>query len=141
MKSKVRTCCVCGCTADNPCITEGKPCCLWAFPDYCDACFVIAPDNWYVPKQCRFCAFLQEDSFRFGRAREGKPGFTCSKGRFNADPMHKIVLNLGYWFAWGGIWKANKRVKAAQKKCPLFTVFPRFADVNKLTTPSRKSSK
>lgn len=128
-------CRVCGCTDEHACIVEGGPdediitTCSWIFPDLCSACCIevsASPNeknvkNWLVEKTCRFCANLVA-----GLPYKGKATWTCGQGRFDGP---SISLPSHRWYSWSGIWRANRAVKAAQNKCPSFTVFERFYDV------------
>ncbi len=119
-------CRICGCTDEQPCITEEGPC-SWAMKDLCTACIIdLGPgENCFkgsvsliVPKECRNCALVVE-----GLPWRGKPNFTCDKGRFDgpdlSPPAHQ-------WYAWRGISRPNKGVAKAQKGCPFFDVHPRL---------------
>ncbi|KKL24683.1 hypothetical protein LCGC14_2412890 [marine sediment metagenome] len=124
------TCRVCGCTDDNACVVQGKPC-SWVFNDLCDACVVEIPGKLpgqkvFVPKECRFCEVLVA-----GLPYQDKTTWTCGSCRFDARtrPAHNYLF-------WGGIWRPNKTVVDAQKQCPFFKVFTLADAVSRLSRPA-----
>jgi hypothetical protein len=134
-------CRVCGCTDEHACLVEGPPdgdiitTCHWidSNENLCSECAVEEVqngENWIIPKECRFCNLLKSDDYR------GAETYTCSKGRFDDVPSSTEFRAEGYhdWFAWSGIWRPNKTVKEAQKKCPHFTPYP---DVSKISRRER----
>lgn len=125
-----RVCRVCNRAEDNACQTPEGPC-TWIMKDLCSSCCIEVPaspneknfKSWLVEKTCRFCAHLVA-----GLPYKGKTTWTCDLGRF--DGM--VIPHPGHqWFAWSGIWRPNKTVKASQMKCPHFAMFDRFYEVNK----------
>lgn len=72
-------------------------------------------DRNHIPKQCRFCGVLEER--KLTPPVEGM-GYRCAAGRFDMPSGPR------QWFAWSGIWRANKTVAAAQKDCPNFELHP-----------------
>jgi hypothetical protein len=130
-------CKVCGCTELAPCFDKDNEPCSWITTDLCSACVVEAPntnkalpfESWLVEKECRFCNQLQE-----GSLYKLQPTFTCGKRRFDAG----IPVPGHHYFFWSGIYRRNKIVRKAEIHCPDWELFPRFQDVNRLTTPVRK---
>jgi len=119
-----KQCHICGCTEENPCITEEGPC-YWAFEDrsgpVCSACIVKLPpdpkrekypkDNVILPKLCRTCANLIE-----GEPHRGKACFTCELKKFGED----------VYFLWSGIKRPNKTVAAARQNCKEWKIQQRW---------------
>jgi hypothetical protein len=113
-----RKCCVCGCTDMDPCFTDGIPC-SWLLDNLCDACVVEIPGtNVVYEKMCRYCDNLVGDLF------QGKPIYTCCAQETPDGESFYFRMSgeggLVAWFAWSGIWKPNKSVAAAQRRCPWF---------------------
>jgi hypothetical protein len=133
-------CRVCGCTDEHACLVEGPPdgdiitTCHWidSNENLCSECAVEEVqngENWIIAKECRFCGLLQSEHF------VGEDNYTCSRGRFNGELlMHGGSQSTYQWFAWSGIWRPNKTVKEAQKKCPHFTP---YLDVSKISGKGR----
>lgn len=83
-------CRICGCTDDQPCITEEGPC-YWVMKDLCSACYIELPpgQNCFkgnvgliIPKECRSCGCLGEVAVATDILKSGD-GYTCTKGCFN----------------------------------------------------------
>jgi len=119
-------CKVCGCTDDNACITEEGHC-HWVMKGLCSACYIELPpgENCFkgdvgliIAKECRCCGLIIE-----GAPWHGRTYFTCTKGRFDGPGLSS---GAHQWYAWSGIQRPNKRVAAAQKKCPFWEVHPRY---------------
>lgn len=106
-------CRLCGCTNDHACQTKDGPC-SWVMEDLCSACVVEIPGtNLLVPKECRFCLNLE-----YGQPYRGKPNYTCSRGRFGD------CQGVQHYYYWSGIWRPNKVVAAAQRRCNLWKLNP-----------------
>lgn len=123
-------CKICGCTDDNPCVTaEGT--CSWVMKELCSECVVVLQPGEHcysrkglliVSKECRNCAKLAEDKEAGGRGF--KNHWRCAEGRF--DPKMPDGSTVPECYAWSGICRPNKAVAAAQRKCPLFEVHPKW---------------
>lgn len=111
-------CKLCGCTDDNPCVSEEGPC-SWVTSDLCSACCVVLEGGrLLIPKQCRYCDLVVE-----GEPYQGRKTFTCSRRRFDGSEVNPPAHQ---WYAWSGISRPNKRVAEAQKECPFFEVHRSF---------------
>ncbi len=129
--NKPKECYICGCTEDNPCITNEGPC-AWAFETragfVCTACIVELPpdparerypnDNLLIEKVCINCSHLIKDTIG------GKESYTCEKGKF--DPDLQISTGGYHWFAWSGIRRRNKTVVKARRSCQEWALHPRW---------------
>ncbi|KKN20369.1 hypothetical protein LCGC14_0936460 [marine sediment metagenome] len=128
---KPRECFICGCTEDNPCMTDEGPC-SWELKmragSICSACIVkLPPDptrdkypnmDLLIEKVCINCAHLIEAQFG------GKDSYTCSKGRFDDDV--DATRGAHHWFAWRGIKRPNKTVGLARRHCPDWKLHTRW---------------
>ena len=129
--NKPRECHICGCTEDNPCMTNEEPC-SWAFEtragSVCSACMVkLPPDptrdkypnfNLVIEKVCVNCACIIQD--RIG----GMDSYTCGKGRFDTDI--DATRGAHHWFAWSGIRRPNKAVARARRSCTEWELHSRW---------------
>jgi hypothetical protein len=129
-------CKICDCTDDHACIKEDGQPCSWVTSDLCDACCLIQEPQAYgkpgmiIPKMCAFCGHLID---LVENTINAKRWYTCSKDRIKSESS--LTLGDYQWFAWSGIWRPNKTVKAAQKKCPHWEVVP---DVSKIHRRGRE---
>jgi len=119
---KTKECHICGCTEENPCITDEGPC-SWVFETraghVCSACVVkLPPDptrerypdyNLMIEKVCINCANLIKDQI------SGKESYTCEIGLFDTDL--DATRGSYQWFAWSGVKRRNKTVVKARRSC------------------------
>ena len=125
-------CKICGCTEDNPCVTaEGR--CFWIMTGVCSECVVEIPAGEHcftkdkcpllVTKMCKNCAHLAED--KEAEEMGFKNYWRCTEGRFDFSLPISGPPVPGCW-AWSTICKPGKAVAAAQRKCPVFEVHPKW---------------
>ena len=128
---KPGVCHICGCTENQPCMTDEGPC-SWSFETragpVCTACVVKLPpdptrekypnDNLVIEKVCISCAHIIQDQIR------GMDSYTCGAGRFDTDI--DATRGAHHWFAWSGIKRPNKTVAAARRSCTEWKLHPRW---------------
>jgi len=124
-------CHICGCTENQPCMTDEGPC-SWAFETragpVCTACVVKLPpdptrekypnDSLVIEKVCISCAHLIQDQI------SGMDSYTCGAGRFDTDI--DATRGAHHWFARSGIKRPNKTVAAARRSCTEWKLHPRW---------------
>lgn len=117
-----KRCHICGCTEENPCITDEGPC-YWAFEDragpVCSACVIALPPDpkrgkypeahIILEKRCRSCGHLKA-----GELYRLKDCFTCELGKFGENQFYR----------WSGIKRPNKTVAEARRNCKEWTIHP-----------------
>lgn len=128
---KPKECYICGCTEENPCMTDEGPC-SWAFGtrkgSVCSACIVKLPpdptrekypnDNLIIEKVCISCAQIIQAPI------SGMDSYTCGAGRFDTDI--DATRGAHHWFAWSGIKRPNKAVARARRSCTEWKLHPRW---------------
>lgn len=128
---KPEVCHICGCTENQPCMTDEGPC-SWAFETragpVCTACVVKLPpdptrekypnDSLVIEKVCISCAHLIQDQI------SGMDSYTCGAGRFDTDI--DATRGAHHWFARSGIKRPNKTVAAARRSCTEWKLHPRW---------------